>query len=150
MRAEVQQAFDSRCAYLGHWISSGQVDHFKPKALFRADVYEWSNYRWCEARANLLKNKKPDFLDPYQMQLGWMEIDSVTLEFSVTDALPANFVAAAAATLEVLNDKELVRGRQRLADGYQRTFAGQREALLNLMDDQFPLLAQSWRRDGLP
>lgn len=112
-REEIEAAFDGRCAYLGLFVTSGQVDHFVSKKADRSKAYEWDNYRWAEPRVNGLKGKKP-FLDPFAIQEGWIAVDPNTLEYILTDLVPAALAAAAENTLAVLNDGELLRGRRRV------------------------------------
>lgn len=81
MREEVQEGFSCSCAYLGHWISSGHVDHFVAKNIDKTQAYEWSNYRYAVERVNVLKGTKA-FLDPFKIQPGWIDIDPVTCQFS--------------------------------------------------------------------
>lgn len=133
MRREVQEAFNSRCAYLGCWTPSGHTDHFVAKAKDKTLTYEWSNYRYANERANILKGTE-DFLDPFAIQTGWIDIDPVTREFFATDKLPAALRTAAQTTLKVLNDGELVRSRQKLSEASARD------------PDFFPLLAGAMRR----
>lgn len=136
MRKEVQEGFNSRCAYLGCWTPSGHVDHFVAKDKDKTLTYEWSNYRYATERVNVLKGNK-DFLDPFVTEQGWIDIDPVTREFFATDKLPAALSRAAETTLKVLNDGELVRSRRKLP-----------EAAV-LAPDFFPLLADAMRRAGL-
>lgn len=136
MRKEVQEGFNSRCAYLGCWTPSGHVDHFVAKDKDKTLTYEWSNYRYANERANILKGTE-DFLDPFTIQAGWIDIDPVTRAFFATDKLPAALSAAAETTLKVLNDDELVRSRRKLP-----------EAAV-LAPDFFPLLADAMHRAGL-
>jgi hypothetical protein len=133
---EVQEGFNSRCAYLGCWTPSGHVDHFVAKAQDKTLTYEWSNYRYAADRVNILKGNK-DFLDPFTLQAGWIDIDPVTRELFASDKLPAALSTAAETTLKVLNDDELVRSRRKLP-----------EAAV-LAPDFFPLLADAMRRAGL-
>ncbi|CAK0778965.1 conserved hypothetical protein [uncultured Gammaproteobacteria bacterium] len=113
VREQVQDAFDGCCAYLGFPIPSGQIDHFLPKDEYRDRAYKWANYRWSEPRVNLLK-RTLTFLDPFEIGEDWVTIDPVTLEYQVTDTLPARLTQAGSNTIKVLNDPELVRGRRNM------------------------------------
>jgi hypothetical protein len=136
VRQEVQEAFNSRCAYLGFQIPSGDIDHFTPKAKDKSLTYEWSNYRYAETRVNRLKGQR-EFIDPFTIQADWIDIDPVTREFFATDRLPAALRTAAQTTLRVLNDSELVRSRRKYSETVARD------------PDFFPLLADAMRRAGL-
>lgn len=109
-RAEVQAAFSGCCAYQGFAVNSGQIDHFVAKSINRDLTYEWSNYRWAEPRVNQLKGDQP-FLDPFQAQPGWIEIDPYTMEFRLGIRLPTELHATGESMCRVLNHPELVRGR---------------------------------------
>lgn len=137
MRQEVQEAFNSRCAYLGCWTPSGHVDHFVAKATDKKLTYEWSNYRYATERVNVLKGKK-DFLDSFVIEKGWIDIDPVTREFFATDKLPDGLRVAAETTLVVLNDGELIRSRRDLPEAAARD------------PDFFPLLAAAMRQAAPP
>ena len=116
-REDVQMAFHGCCAYLGFPIASGQIDHFIAKADDRQKAYEWDNYRWSEPRVNMLKNRLT-FLDPFTIQCDWVAIDPATLEYYVTNQLPANLAVAGENTISVLNDGELLRGRKRILEAF--------------------------------
>lgn len=137
MRQEVQEAFNSRCAYLGCWTPSGHIDHFVSKDKNKALAYEWSNYRYAVDRVNILKGNK-DFLDPFIIDQGWIDIDLVTREFFATDKLPDGLRVAAETALKVLNDGELVRSRRDLPEASARD------------PDFFPLLAAAMRQAAPP
>lgn len=137
MRQEVQEAFNSRCAYLGCWTPSGHIDHFVSKDKNKALAYEWSNYRYAADRVNMLKGNK-DFLDPFIIDQGWIDIDPVTREFFATDKLPDGLRGAAETALKVLNDGELVRSRRDLPEASARD------------PDFFPLLAAAMRQAAPP
>lgn len=86
-------------------------DHFVAKSVDRTLTYEWSNYRWAEPRVNQLKGNQP-FLDPFQAQSGWIEIDPFTWEFRLGSRLPAELQETGESMCRVLNNPELVRGRR--------------------------------------
>ena len=77
-RPNLRAAFEERCAYLGLWIASGTVDHFRSQA--GADgtslAYEWSNYRYSEHGVNSAKKPAWDgrILDPFEVQDAWFEV----------------------------------------------------------------------------
>ncbi len=148
VQSDVENAFDGRCAYLGHYIPSGHVDHFLDKKNHKTLTYEWSNYRWSESKVNIKKGNKT-FLDPFTIQLGWIDINPATLKFFATSHLPPHLQNTAQETLEILNSDQFVRFRQRLlrsqldTQGYPTNLAGLKE--------DFPLLANALARSlGLP
>ncbi|MEO5372835.1 MAG: hypothetical protein H7840_01005 [Alphaproteobacteria bacterium] len=142
-RSPLQKAFHCRCAYLGHWIPKGQVDHFIPKSANSREAYEWTNYRYAEASVNNKKRAR-EFLDPFTIDNDWIEIDPVTLNFKYTNNVPPTSLKAAKTTVDVLNDKELVDARKALLTAF-----GDLNAAYEQILDFFPLLARSLQEAGL-
>ena len=65
-RGELEQAFSGLCGYCER-PCRGEVDHFRPKSLFPASVYEWSNWIFACNECNSAKlDKWPDggYIDP--------------------------------------------------------------------------------------
>ena len=65
-REDLGQRFHLKCGYCES-ISRGQVDHFRPKSVFPALVYEWSNWIFSCGDCNQAKSDKwPEegYVDP--------------------------------------------------------------------------------------
>ena len=64
--SELHDTYDGICAYSCHWIpydtGTDTVEHFRPKALFPEDAYEWRNYRLVCATLNGRKGLHEDVL----------------------------------------------------------------------------------------
>ena len=77
--SELHDTYDGICAYSCHWIpydtGTDTVEHFRPKALFPEDAYEWRNYRLVCATLNGRKGLHEDVLDPFLIQNGSFVID---------------------------------------------------------------------------
>jgi hypothetical protein len=77
--SELHDAYGGICAYSCHWIpydtGADTVEHFRPKAIYRNEAYEWSNYRLVCATLNGRKGVHEDVLDPFLIQDGWFVID---------------------------------------------------------------------------
>ncbi|MBF5095579.1 hypothetical protein F1643_15210 [Azospirillum sp. INR13] len=141
-RLAVQEAFNGCCAYMGFAIASGQVDHFVAKDVDPTRTYEWRNYRYAEPRVNLLKRKKA-FLDPFEAEPGWLQINPMTLEYSIGPNLPPPMRTIAEDMLSVLNDRELVAGRRHMFRLYRSEDGSWDIGKLRIL---FPLLAEAAER----
>ncbi|MBK6726043.1 MAG: hypothetical protein IPG63_02095 [Xanthomonadales bacterium] len=104
-RPDLCNAFKSICAYEALFIGAGGgcVDHFEPVSNTKL-IYEWSNYRYANARVNSRKGIRgsADILDPFEVRPGWFEILLPSLQMRVTDRVPAPKRARAEATLRLL------------------------------------------------
>lgn len=136
-RDALQEAFADRCAYLGCWISSGEVDHFWPKKQRPDLAYEWSNLRWCDGRVNRLKGDRI-FLDPFEIGADWVRLDPCTLEFVPGPGLPARHRDAATITFHALNDKVFLRSRRQLFEDFRPGWQADPDHALRRI---FPLMA---------
>lgn len=78
-RSELHSAYGGICAYSCHWIpydtGADTVEHFRPKDIYPADAYEWSNYRLVCGTLNGRKGVHEDVLDPFLIEDGWFVID---------------------------------------------------------------------------
>jgi hypothetical protein len=77
--SELHDTYGGICAYSCHWIpydtGADTVEHFRPKAIYPDEAYEWSNYRLVCATLNGRKGVYGDVLDPFLIQDGWFVID---------------------------------------------------------------------------
>jgi len=77
--SDLHDAYGGICAYSCHWIpydtGADTVEHFRPKAIYPDEAYEWSNYRLVCATLNGRKGVYGDVLDPFVIQDGWFVID---------------------------------------------------------------------------
>jgi hypothetical protein len=95
-------------------VMKGQVDHFIPVAVFKAEAkhhlaYEWSNFRYGEGTLNQRK-ATARVLDPYDVQDDWFRVLLPSLQLILTDKVPDRIRALAEFTLERLGlrDHEVV------------------------------------------
>jgi len=77
--SELHNAYGGICAYSCHWIpydtGADTVEHFRPKDIYPAEAYEWSNYRLVCGTLNGRKGAHEDVLDPFLIQDGWFVIN---------------------------------------------------------------------------
>ena len=113
-RPDLHDAFGGLCAYCAMGIMNGQVDHFRPWAVLKAEgneklAYEWSNFRYAEGLLNQ-KKWKHVILDPFDVQNEWFEIQLPDLQLLMTDRIPERLRDLAEFTLMKLGlrDSEVV------------------------------------------
>lgn len=72
-------AYNSTCAYscfrIHEVTGSRSVDHFAAKSQRWDKVYRWSNYRLAASLLNSRKNNFADVLDPFDIQVGWFQLE---------------------------------------------------------------------------
>ncbi len=123
-RGELAAAFKERCAYGALRIGQGTVDHHVSCHEDNKLAYEWSNYRYVDGWMNSSKNKKPSscFLDPFEVEDGWFEIELPSLQMTTTTKIPAKFRERAEYTLNELplkNDERIIRQRRAWLKEYE-------------------------------
>lgn len=144
---ELGAGFHFRCGYWAMLIQSGTVDHFFSKAVpvNRHLVFEWSNYRYVEASVNSLKKNHDDaVLDPFQVGVGWFEVDLPSMQLVCTQRIPAHLRAKADFTLSELQLERGVkvrRNRKRWYDDYK-------SGKINMtgLEDYAPLVAEAVKK----
>jgi hypothetical protein len=111
---DLREAFEGRCGYCAMRVMKGQVDHFVPVAMFRAEAnyhlaYEWSNFRYGEGTLNQRK-AAARVLDPFEVEDDWFQILLPSLQLVLTDKVPKDIRPLAEFTLERLGlrDHEVV------------------------------------------
>jgi len=103
-----------QCAYLAMRIERATgtptVDHFVPKSKDWRLVYEWSNYRLSAVCVNTAKGVM-DIVDPFQVGVGWFELDLDTFLVVRGASAPPEEHDRMERTLEILNQRECVMQR---------------------------------------
>jgi 5-methylcytosine-specific restriction endonuclease McrA len=68
VKFDLHEAYCGICNFVCHWIppdtGSITVEHYRPKAKYPADAYEWANYRLMCGTLNGRKSDYEDVLDP--------------------------------------------------------------------------------------
>jgi len=146
---QLHEAFRGRCGWAAMTITSGQIDHFvvsqaECKREQPERAYDWDNYRYIMPELNSKKGRRPAVLDPFEVQAGWFELALPHLHLRSTAAIPASLRELADATLPGL---ELERGDKlmRLRRKYMLQYR-MGKTRIELLDDDFPLLADALRR----
>ena len=148
---DLHTAYRGICAYSCHWIpfdtGHDSVEHFRPKALFPAEAYEWSNYRLVCGTLNGRKGMRQDVLDPFLVPDGWFVLDFPSLLVKPTRNLPDADTRSVLSTIERLglNDEgTCLKARLR----YVRYYCLQMIDFRYLENDA-PFIAGEIRRQGL-
>lgn len=125
---DIHTSYDGCCAYLAVFFErvtgGGSVDHFIAKSQ-RADLaYEWSNYRLACSRINSRKRDYDDVLDPFEVETGWFQLESVSGRIFPNPQLPDDQQHAVQATIDRLglddagNREMRARHYQEYREGY--------------------------------
>ena len=145
---DLYDCYNGVCAYTGEWFSltTGVVDHFKPKSLAPGLAYEWDNYRLATQRANHNKDSYI-IVDPFNVQLGWFTLEIPSCLIVVGDGLSCEIYAQVKYTIEKLrlnSDDEYVQRRCDTIIDYINgniSFASLRR--------YFPFIASELERQGI-
>ena len=140
---DLSDGFSSLCGYAAmHDPTGGTVDHYLSFKNHPDKAYEWDNYRFASGPLNASKRTLDDtVLDPYEVGVGWFEIELPSLQMRVTNAVPASHRAKAEFTLKKLklrDGERVIRWRQ---SWYQLYLAG--ELGLEGLRKMAPLIAQA-------
>lgn len=159
---DLRAAFKGLCAYCAMRLLRGQVDHFVPVAILKAEgrhelAYEWSNFRYGDGTLNGRKWKHR-ILDPFQVKDDWFEILLPSLQLVLTDRVPAKKRGLAEFTIQQLglrDDEVVVRYRREWFALYQRgdlTLEGLREVapLIARAVEQDLVKGTDWRNGSAP
>jgi hypothetical protein len=110
----LREAFGGLCGYCAMRVMKGQVDHFIPVVVFKAEenhhlAYEWGNFRYGEGTLNLRKATSR-VLDPYEVEDDWFQVLLPSLQLVLTDKVPEAIRGLAELTLQKLGlrDHEVV------------------------------------------
>lgn len=111
---ELRATFGGLCGYCAMKVMKGQIDHFIPVAILKAQgrdhlVYEWSNFRYGERVVNQRKSNHL-VLDPFKVKDDWFEILLPSLQLVLTQKVPKTKRKLAEFTIEKLGlqDSEMV------------------------------------------
>jgi len=143
---DLMDKYDQYCAYLAMRIEratgSPTVDHFVPKERDWQLVYEWSNYRLSAGCVNGAKSTK-DVVDPFEVQLGWFELDLDTFYVRRGAPAPPAEHARIDETLPILNLRQCLAQRGDFITRY-------RDKKIDLPHLEFyaPFIASEYRRQG--
>jgi len=116
---DLHKAYGGICSYTCHFIpfdtGADTVEHFRPKDLYPAQAYEWSNFRLVCARLNARKGIHEDVLDPFTIGDGTFVLDFPSLQILPADGLEPSVQARAESTINrlKLNDERTIKSRLR-------------------------------------
>jgi hypothetical protein len=103
--------------------TGGTVDHYLSFKNHPHLAYDWDNYRFACATLNSSKGKQDDkILDPFEVGVGWFEIELPSLQMRMTDKVPDAYRAKAEFTLKQLrlrDGERIIRWRQSWYTLYQ-------------------------------
>ena len=146
--AALEAGFQHRCGYSAVRIQNGTIDHFSSWKSRPDLAFEWTNYRYADARLNSKKQRLDgEILDPFTVGDDWFEIVLPSLQMRVTDRVPPRMRARAQFTLRRLgldHDERIVAYRAiwwALFHRGELTLAG--------MHQVAPLIARAIERDGI-
>jgi len=149
---DMLERYQRRCAYLAMYIhhatGSPTVDHVLPKSYAWKLVYEWSNYRLCASIINSKKNDLLGLIDPFDVKLGWFELNMTTFHVVRGAAAPAAQHAKLDATLPVLNLRDCWKEREEYVVRY-RLGPANKGIDLTYLEDRAPFVAAELRRQRL-
>lgn len=146
---DLREVFRGRCGYCAMLVMRGQVDHFIPVSVFKAEAnhhlaYEWSNFRYGEGALNQRK-ASARVLDPYEVEDDWFELLLPSLQLVLTDKVPGDVRTLAESTLERLGLRDhevVVRYREEWFRLYRM-----RQLALEGLREVAPLVARAVERD---
>lgn len=149
---DLGRGFSYRCGWTAMWIDHGTVDHFLPKtdSLHRAQIYEWSNYRYASGSVN---SSKREFavLDPFEVQDTWFEVMIPSMQLILTAAVPPQIRPLAEETLrrlKLVNGTKVRRSRVHWYEQYRTGKIDHRS-----LHDHAPLVDRAvlqWEQSGNP
>ena len=148
-RLQLAEGFAERCGYAAMWISSGTIDHHVSFHENPALAYEWSNFRYVEGWINSSKSRKTaaNFLDPFEVESGWFEIELPSLQLMLTDRVPEDLRTKAEYTLAKLpiqHDERIIRARRAWLEMYEQGTP------IDVIEEKAPLIAKAIKRHNWP
>lgn len=102
IRGDLCHAYNYICAYTGMRVTSGVVEHAKPKSKYKNLVYEWSNYRYADPTVNSTKKDKVCPVDPTEINDGDICLDPFTGEVFPRTGLPKEYADKLEQTIKIL------------------------------------------------
>jgi len=144
-RPALAEGFENLCGYAAMWLPpyQGHVDHFIAQKEASELVYEWNNYRYISPTLNSAKKPGGKWLDPYEVQDNWFELDLITLELRLTDNIPDDILPIVEVTLERLKLRDgtaIIRQREAWYQMYQEGLP------IETLRKKAPLIAQAIER----
>lgn len=140
-------AYGRRCAYLAmHFepaTGNPTVDHVLPRSCAWDKVYEWASYRLCSAIVNSKKGDLLSFVDPFEVQRGWFELELATFQIERGAAVPEACWTRIDATLPLLNQVECRQQREEYVIAY---WDG--DIAFRYLERRAPFIASELRRQG--
>ncbi|WP_295378899.1 hypothetical protein [uncultured Stenotrophomonas sp.] len=89
------------CHFIPHDTGANSIEHFKPKDVYPAMAYSWSNFRIVCGRLNGRKGVKA-VVDPFSIPSGLFEIEFPALLVKVSEDYDGPLLGLAEETIRVL------------------------------------------------
>jgi len=145
-RPTLAEGFENLCGYTAMWLPpyQGHVDHFIAQKDAPELVYEWNNYRYISPTLNSAKKPGKSWLDPYEIQDDWFELDLLTLVLRLTDNIPKDIRPIAEETLERLKLRDgsaIIRQREAWYQMYQEGLP------IEVLHKKAPLIARAIEKE---
>lgn len=130
IRDDLRHAYNSVCAYTGLHVTSGVVEHAKPKSKYKNLVYEWNNYRYADPTVNSTKKDKVCPVDPTEINDGDICLDPFKGEVFPRTGLPKEYADKLEQTIKILGLNKIQFKEARLL--YIKIYLSSRTALAEL------------------
>ena len=143
---DLRARYGAVCAYSSCWVPiSCSVDHFWPKHSYKHLAYEWNNYRLASEKMNNNKGNQTGVLDPFNIQLGWFQLDLATFLVRPAPGLPAAVTTAVNESIRILqlNSDSLVECRHGVLKDYSDSLVP-----LVFLQRRYPFVAYELTRQG--
>lgn len=142
---DMRRAYKGICAYSGCWTPEDSVDHFKPKNVYQAQAYAWSNYRLAHQKINSAKGDKDGILDPFTVQPNWFVLNLATFMVEPLAGLQQNITDPIMKTIADtgLNRDNFVRLRYAIVKDYSDQLFP-----LAYLQGRYPFIAYELDRQG--
>jgi len=147
---DLWKAYSGICSYCCHYImldtGGRSVEHFRPKARYPNEAYEWSNYRLVGSFINIKKRTR-EIIDPFDNIDGWFIILFPSALVSPHPSLDEDIKKKVLTTIEVigLNDPgSCLHSRQGYIDDYVRG-----KITFDYLEEKAPFLGRELIRQGL-
>lgn len=112
------------------------ADHYVAKSRSWRRVYEWSNYRLCSSRVNARKTDASTVLDPFQVAVGWFQLELLGFQVHPDRTLMAKQQTKIQRTIDRLGLNEFRHERERDATDYWS-----RDVSLKILRAESPFVA---------
>jgi len=144
---ELMAAYNETCAYSCFRIhpvtGARSADHFAPKSRGWRHVYEWLNYRLCCSRMNARKNDFGGVLDPFQIKLGWFQLELLGFQVVPDHSLPKKIREKVQITIDRLGLNDFRHDREKDAERYWHSGYS-----LQVLREESPFVAYELHRQG--